>query len=171
MRDSELRSPTHDVDGLIVALPAYRRVVLRSIHADVISSGSRVIGRITNDNVIPIATIIVRAREGLGDKAGVANTLGNLGVLHLDQGNYLLAMECFQKSLTIRDALGDKDGTAVILNNIGAVHATQGNYDLALDYFQKSLAICEALGNKRMIATNLDRIANTYSWRGDAKLT
>src|SRR5262245_48275138 len=63
MRHDELISPTPDVDGLIVALPAYRRVIAGSAHADVTSSGSRVIGRIPNDNVIPIAAIVVRARR------------------------------------------------------------------------------------------------------------
>src|SRR6185369_2629687 len=90
--------------------------------------------------------------EQIGDKAGIASTLSNIGAVHWLQGNYAQALEHYQKSLPMSEAIGDKAEFGSALNNIGLVHLNQGNYAQALEYFQKSLEMYEALGDKAKIA-------------------
>ncbi len=96
--------------------------------------------------------------EQIGDKAGIASTLNNIGAVHWLQGNYAQALEHFQKSLPMSEAVGDKAEFGSTLNNIGLVHLNQGNYAQALEYFQKSLAMREALGDKAGFGGSLSNI-------------
>jgi CHAT domain-containing protein/Tfp pilus assembly protein PilF len=96
--------------------------------------------------------------EQIGDKAGIASTLNNIGGVYWSQGNYAQALEIFQKSLAVSEAIGDKAEFGSTLNNIGLVHLNQGNYALALEYFEKSLAIREALGDKAGFGGSLSNI-------------
>src|SRR5262249_39325761 len=105
--------------------------------------------------------------EQIGDKAGIASTLTNIGNVHLFQGNYAQALEHFQKSLAMSEALGDKAGIASTLRGIGNVHYSQGNHAQALEYYQKSLAMSEALGDKAGIFRALGNIGNVYTEQGN----
>src|SRR6185369_4070998 len=49
-------------------------------------------------------------------QAGISNALNNGGLAHYRQGDYAQALECLQKSLTLREALGDQPGIAGTLN-------------------------------------------------------
>ncbi len=89
---------------------------------------------------------------------GIANTL---------TADYTLALEYYEKSLTIQEAIGDKNGAANCLNNMGNIHLYQGNYPLALEYYEQSLAIREAIGDKKGIASSLVNIGALYQNRGN----
>ncbi len=78
--------------------------------------------------------------EQIGDRAGIADALNNIGVVHSSQGNYAQALEHYQKSLALSEALGYKALASRTLNNIGIVHSDQGNYAQALEHYQKSLS-------------------------------
>jgi CHAT domain-containing protein len=105
--------------------------------------------------------------EALGDKAGIARTLNNIGGVHRLQGDYGEALEHYQKSLTLKEQLGDKAGIAATLTNIGIVHSKQGNYVQALEHYQKSLVLGEQLGDKAGIAATLTSIGVVHSKQGN----
>jgi CHAT domain-containing protein/tetratricopeptide (TPR) repeat protein len=105
--------------------------------------------------------------EQIGDKAGIASTLTNIGIVHFNQGNYAQALEHCQKGLALFEALGDKAGMSRALNNIGSVHLYQGDYAQALEHYQKSLAMKEALGDKSGVGGALNNIGNVHYRQGN----
>ena len=58
-------------------------------------------------------------RRKLGDRQGIASSLGNLGAVALDHGNSPTATALYEESLAIQRELGDRWGIASSLNNLG----------------------------------------------------
>jgi tetratricopeptide (TPR) repeat protein len=94
-------------------------------------------------------------------------TLGNIGIVHADKGEYDKALEYYDKSLKIEEELGDKRGMGDTLNNIGIVHLNKGEYDTALEYYDKSLKIQEERGDKDGMGYSLNNIGLVHSEKGD----
>ncbi|MCB9244786.1 MAG: tetratricopeptide repeat protein [Flavobacteriales bacterium] len=117
------------------------------------------------------AAILAKALHAYAKKQHFPKASGtgyNLqGIANYVQGNYSLALEYFQKSLSIQEAVGDKKGIAKNLNNIGLIYVNQGNPPRALESFQKSLAIKEELGDKKGIAAILNNIGLIYHDQGN----
>ena len=106
--------------------------------------------------------------EDMGDKRGIAGSLGNIGIIYDNQGNYSKALEYYQRSLKIKEEIGDKKrGIASSLGNIGTIYDNQGDYPKALDYFQRSLKILEDIGDKQGVSGILNNIGSIYSDQGD----
>jgi CHAT domain-containing protein len=112
-------------------------------------------------------SIAQKIAEQIGDQAGVAATLTNIGYVYSLQSNYAQALEHYQKSLAICEAIGNKTGIATGLRGIGIVNLFQGNYAQALEQFQKSLAISEAIGDKEGIARTLGNIGTAHLYQGN----
>src|ERR1043165_8077765 len=105
--------------------------------------------------------------EQIGDQAGIAASLTNIGLIYCAQSNYAPALEHFQKGLAISEAIGNKAGIADGLRGIGIVHFFRGNFAQALEQFQQSLAISEAIGNKDQIARTLSNIGTAQMSQGN----
>jgi len=112
-------------------------------------------------------SIAQKIAEQIGDQAGIAATLINIGDVHALQSNYALALEHYQKSLAISEAIGNKAGIASGLRGIGIVHTYRGNFAQALEQLQKSLAISEAIGNKDEIGRTLSNIGTAHLAQGN----
>jgi tetratricopeptide (TPR) repeat protein len=81
----------------------------------------------------------------------IATAYNNIGMSYLNQDEYSIALEYFEKALTIREKLLGKEhpSVATTYNNIGAVYNNQGDYQKALDYYQKALTIAtKSLGEE-----------------------
>ena len=95
----------------------------------------------------------------LGDKAGIAFSLYNLGMLAKTTGNPTTARMHTEEALALFIEVGDKDGIAWSLSNLGWFVGDQGEYARARVLFEESLAMGRALGHKRGIANSLYRLA------------
>ena len=62
----------------------------------------------------------------MGEQTGTATSLGTLGNMSLDQGDYPEAAAYFSESLKIRQALGYLRGVATSLEGLASVVAGQG---------------------------------------------
>src|SRR6185436_11017794 len=89
-------------------------------------------------------------------------TLGNMGVVYDDKGDYLKALDYYFYSLKVAQQIGDKDREQTQYGNIGMIYKRQGDCSKALDYYFKALRIAEDLANKKAIAINLNNIGNIY---------
>ena len=67
--------------------------------------------------------------------------IGNLGNLHLHQGEYLESIKKYNKAKKIFVTEGDKDGEARMLNATGAINFRIGNHDIALVHYEEALSI------------------------------
>ncbi len=72
----------------------------------------------------------------MGDKAGEASTLNNIGLVYDALGDKQLALDYYNQSLPLSRQVGDKAGEATTLNNIGGVYHALGDKQTALDYLQ-----------------------------------
>ena len=121
-------------------------------------------------------------KTALTKRANTAEYLYAIGLIHMDLGDYELAMSVFQKAITInplakkvawqmaqirqqdadyelalKDYFRSVDGqpTAKKLGAIGTIYLLQGNYDLALTYLSQALRANpeSELLRKNMVAT------------------
>ena len=95
----------------------------------------------------------------------------NLASVYYDQGNYLKALEYYEKALAIRErVLGtDHPYTAATYNNMALVYDAQGNYEKALEYYEKALAIREKVLGKEHpdTAITYNNVAGVYDAQGN----
>ena len=103
----------------------------------------------------------------LGNRAGEANTLNNIGGVYGLQGNYPEALETYEESLALQRELGDRAGEANTLNNIGIVYRLLGNYPEALETYEESLALKRELGDRAGEAITLGNIGIVYENLGN----
>jgi predicted ATPase len=84
-----------------------------------------------------------------------AKACSGSGTIAFFLGDYGLAGELHQESLTIWDATGHRHGVARALNELGRVARIQGDYATARAHQERSLAVHRELGDKRSIAQSL----------------
>ena len=148
-------------------LTAEKELVTEKLVQEMIRQGNRL--RITGKYPEALAKfrLAQSIAEQIGDQAGIAATLTNIGHIHSSQSNYALALEHYQKSLAISEAIENKAGIASALRGIGIVHHFRGNFAQALEQFQQSLAISEAIGNKDEIGRTLSNIGTAHLFQGN----
>jgi CHAT domain-containing protein/tetratricopeptide (TPR) repeat protein len=114
------------------------------------------------------ATNLARSiAERIGDRAGIAATWINTGLLYAKQDQYALALENYRKGLEIWRAVGRQEYIADALNKIGVVYEKQGDYTQALDHYERSLKIRDEVGDKTYIAESWHNIGEIYYLQGD----
>jgi tetratricopeptide (TPR) repeat protein len=77
----------------------------------------------------------------IGDQAGAADTLGELGKLLMDAGQMRAAIAAFTNVLEIDQRLGRPGQVGVALVLLGSVHERQGQYAAALEKYQQALGL------------------------------
>jgi len=105
--------------------------------------------------------------EQIGDKAGIASALTNIGNVHYQRSNYAQALEHYQRSLTLSEEIEDKTGIASALRGIGNVHFRRGSYAQALEHYQRSVTLSEAVGDTIGIYRALGSIGNVHAAVGN----
>jgi adenylate cyclase len=100
--------------------------------------------------------------EEIGNKNGIANNLGNIGLVYSNLSDFPQALSYYQKALAIYEEIGSKEGIARNLGNIGIVYLSLSDYPQGLTYLQKALAIYEEIGSKLGIAGTLGNIGQLY---------
>lgn len=103
----------------------------------------------------------------LGDKSGIASSLGNLGAVAHGQGDFAAARTLCEESLTIMRELGNNRGTSAALNNLGTIANDQGDFAAARALHEESLTISRELEDKRGISVSLDNLGEVAYNRGD----
>ena len=106
-------------------------------------------------------------RRELGDRIGIARSLGNLGIVTFQQGDYPAARALYEESLATHRELGDRFGIAASLGNLGNVAQEQGDYPAARALLEECLAIRRELGDRAGIAMSLDSLGNVTQEQGD----
>jgi len=103
----------------------------------------------------------------MGDKRGVAESAGNMGIAYYNLGHYAKAEHCYRKKMRLCQELDFKRGLSVTWINLGILYQDQGKFSKALACTRKSLRICEKLGDKRGISNCLCNIGLALYERGE----
>jgi tetratricopeptide (TPR) repeat protein len=91
------------------------------------------------------------ARE-VGDRAGEAVTLGNIGAVHRDLGEPLRALEYYGLALPIMREVGDRAGEAVTRYNMAMTHRAQGELDRAVAELEQVVELDRQVSHPRLQA-------------------
>jgi tetratricopeptide (TPR) repeat protein len=104
--------------------------------------------------------------QEIGDRAGGAITLINIGAVHRSRGDLQAALDYYLQALPIFQEIGDRAGEATTLNNIGMVHDSRGDLQAALDYSQQALPIVREVGDRAGEAMTRYNIAMVHRGAG-----
>lgn len=96
-----------------------------------------------------------------------ARATNSIGIIHYNWGDYDIALENFQKALSIYEKIGDNEGLINTLNNIAAVYTMWKNYDEALNSNLRALKLLEETDNKFKIASAMNNIGVLYQEMGN----
>ena len=104
----------------------------------------------------------------IGNKAGVGNTLKNIGFVYKNLGEYKQALSYYQQALAIKKQVGDKAGEGKTLNSIGLLFKTQKQPKLAIVFYKQSVKIREQIRKqlktlpKQQQESYTKKVAHTY---------
>lgn len=104
--------------------------------------------------------------ERLEDEYNVANTLHDMGAIHLSVDDEKL-LDYSRKALACWRRLGTRGPLATTLNNIGVAHYRQGRFDEAVAALQEALAESQAMGLLRPQAYAQATIGDVHRARGE----
>ncbi|HXF05031.1 MAG TPA: CHAT domain-containing tetratricopeptide repeat protein, partial [Blastocatellia bacterium] len=105
--------------------------------------------------------------RAVGNRAGEATTLGNIGLVYNALGERQKALEYYSQALSLHRAVGNRTEEATTLNNIGQVYADLGERQKALEYYTQALPIFRAVGDRAGEATTLGNIGYVYFALGE----
>jgi tetratricopeptide (TPR) repeat protein len=84
--------------------------------------------------------------QELGDRAGVARSLLQLGILHQAQREYPQARQHYEQSLEIERELGDRVGVARCLGQMGLQEEQEGHLERAVAALVAAFVCFQQLG-------------------------
>ncbi len=108
-----------------------------------------------------------RAAQHLGDRAGQANALHDLGIVRRLTGDYPSAARDLEEALGISRDLDDRAGQASALNNLGAVRQLTGDYPSADGGLKEALGIYREIGDRLGQASVLNNLGMVRLGIGD----
>ena len=109
---------------------------------------------------------LVKYRE-IGDRAGEAATLSNIGQAYIALAQSQKAFDYLQQALSIQRATGDARGEITTLEAIGKAYRAQGDFPRAANYYQEALAIARSLSDQSSRGQLLVDMAEAESARGN----
>ncbi|MCK4699023.1 MAG: tetratricopeptide repeat protein, partial [Bacteroidales bacterium] len=89
-----------------------------------------------------------------------------IGKIYGVQSEYILALECYEKSLEIYKELNYKPGIAACLNSKGILYKRLRQIDKALNLYLKSLKIYDEIGDTSGIVDLSNNIGTIYQVKG-----
>ena len=109
-------------------------------------------------------------KRELGDRAGEANTLGNIATVNLSLDQDDQALSGYQQSLSIRQEIGDYAGQAFALWGISQTYERSQDYTTAISTYQQALAISRAVGDQPTEAALLNRLGFVFGQQDQSEL-
>ena len=110
------------------------------------------------DSAILLANELYEFTENVGYKTGSVDALNLSGYLYFITGQYIEALDAYQKGLKIAEEIDDKYGEAEILVKIGFIYHDNADLMTALNYYQRSLELFEEIDD----ITGISSIYNEY---------
>lgn len=100
--------------------------------------------------------------EKIKYKSGLAGGYSNMGSVYYNTGNYIYALENYQKSLVLYKDLGDEKNMARTMSNIGATYLRIGDYVSASSYSLEALEIKQKLDDRKSLAYSYNSLGFIY---------
>jgi CHAT domain-containing protein/tetratricopeptide (TPR) repeat protein len=151
---------------LVAETSGTHRLELRSVEE--MATGGRYVGRY-EVKIETLRTTIPEDKKLLEifDLNNRASEQAFNAYVHQVNGNYVEALDAYQKSIPLSEATGNREQLVFTWNSMGRIYFLQGNYARALEYYQKSLIASEESGNKTQSANTLNNLSLVYRNTGD----
>jgi tetratricopeptide (TPR) repeat protein len=152
LAEAKRRHTPEALDALLEAARLYGETENRSGRAQVHDSAGMVLaarGRL--DQAVYWYALSLADKALLGDRMGMAITLGNLGRLHLRTGRTADALECFRRDLELAETLGDRRGQARMHEDIGRALAAAENHEAAAESYARAIHMAEEGGYEDLL--------------------
>ncbi|HUG65018.1 MAG TPA: tetratricopeptide repeat protein [Gaiellaceae bacterium] len=110
--------------------------------------------------------------EELGDLKGQASALNNLGIEAYYDGEWVEAIELYERSRALHERIGDDTHVGITTNNIAEIFSDQGLLEEADRLFEQVVRTCDAIGYRPLAAVaraNLGRCAARAGRYADAE--
>jgi predicted ATPase/class 3 adenylate cyclase len=104
----------------------------------------------------------------LKNRAGIAHTLNNKGMVALHQEEYARARTYYQASLALFRELRDTWGIAIALSNLGMAAQLQDDAAQAQRFYMESLVLRRKLNDRRGISIALTNLAEVALQQGNS---
>ncbi len=105
-------------------------------------------------------------RESQGDTLGVAKSLGNLGLIYNDQGDYAHAIAAYEEAAVTYGKLGNRELTLTALLNVGLAQHLSGLLDDAIATYHRCLTQGAEIGNQLTVVMTHSNLAEAYAQQG-----
>jgi class 3 adenylate cyclase/Tfp pilus assembly protein PilF len=115
------------------------------------------------DSALILTNKLLAFAEEKKNERGISSAINLLGNIHFGRGDYVKALEYFERNLNMREKLANSSELSSIYNNIGNVYASQEDIDLAIVYYKKGLEHFKKEGNKVGTAGLLNNIGALYN--------
>jgi predicted ATPase/class 3 adenylate cyclase/Flp pilus assembly protein TadD len=109
----------------------------------------------------------VRLYREIGDRWGVAWTLGGLGNLYSDQGDYERARKLYEEGLALSRELGGAQPLGDYLYSLGHMYLLEGDYERATTLTEEAAALLRERGRGGGLESVVDNLGWTALLRGD----
>jgi non-specific serine/threonine protein kinase len=106
-------------------------------------------------------------RESIGDRLGVAGSLGNLGSVAQYQGRHDEARSLFERSMEIFHGVGNRIGIATSLNCLGNVSRHLGDLEASRRYLDQAVVLTREIGNRMGESSSLEGLGELMMQLGD----
>jgi tetratricopeptide (TPR) repeat protein len=104
----------------------------------------------------------LQIRQKLNNKAQIALSYNNIGIIYQELENYHQAITYHNKALDIYRGLDNLGQQAVSLNYCGNANYKANNLSLALDNYMQALRIRQNMADKVSIAASLNNVGLVY---------
>jgi predicted ATPase/DNA-binding SARP family transcriptional activator len=137
----------------VLEMPASHAPVLDRLRADAMTGAGTLA---QNSGAVVVAKeyfeAVLAIRRTLGDAAGVARALADLGWIAWRQCDFPKARQLSHECLTLSEDIGATRVTALALTNLGATALFEGNFHEACETLERSSAIRRQLADRRGVA-------------------
>jgi predicted ATPase/DNA-binding SARP family transcriptional activator len=103
----------------------------------------------------------------LGDQAGIARALGELGNVAAEQREHERAIALYEECAALLRSVGDDTGLAVALANLGDVAFKEGELGRAAELLRESIALQRQTGDRDSVAAGLFTLGRVVFTQGD----
>ncbi len=107
--------------------------------------------------------------RALGDPAGQAAALGNLGAGYYALGQLERALRYYTRALELAEAAGDHRTRGNALGNIASVHRYRGDLALAAEFYGRALEVRPLTGDRQGQVADLNNLALVRADLGDLR--
>ncbi|MEO8563082.1 MAG: protein kinase [bacterium] len=137
----------------MLALPTASEPALDALRADVMTGAGHIA---QNTGAVEEAVRrfreVLAIRQRLGDRAGVARALADLGWLRWRQCAFPEARRLSAECLALAEGLGETRIAALALTNLGATALFEGDFEQARVALSRSVALREQVADRRGVA-------------------